>query len=152
LLTPDSYCGPVCRALGGSITVDFGTGPRHYNHQNFTVLAGAAGVVYGTGYVVGIPAAVACTAACSEIGVGATLATTRTAISRSLGPAGNIFGRARLGGSSFMNINANKYLRIGWGWNGNRPEGQQMVFRFAGKVIEAIRESGHIDIFSTPWK
>nr|WP_245559086.1 RHS repeat-associated core domain-containing protein [Arenimonas oryziterrae] len=66
--------------------------------------------------------------------------------SPTFGPAGTVFGRSRLGGSSLFNINANNTLRIGWGWKGAAQTGTH-VFRIAGKVVEKIKQSGHIDLW-----
>ncbi len=73
-----------------------------------------------------------------------------SAAARALGPSGNIFGRARLGGSSIFGINSNQFLRIGWGWVGSATEGTN-VFRISGDFIDWLGvESGHIDLFTWP--
>ena len=73
-----------------------------------------------------------------------------TAAADALGPAGNIFGRARLGGSSVFGINSNSVLRIGWGWVGSATDGTN-VFRISGDIIEWLGvEGGHIDLFTWP--
>ncbi len=67
-----------------------------------------------------------------------------------LGPGGSIFGRARQGGSSLFDINANDSLRIGWGWKGGQTTGTN-VFRISGDWVKAIGvKSGHIDLFTWP--
>jgi RHS repeat-associated protein len=64
------------------------------------------------------------------------------------GPGGSIFGRARMGGSSLLNINANDLLRIGWGWKGSATAGED-VFRLSGDWVESWGvKSGHIDVWS----
>ena len=71
-------------------------------------------------------------------------------IAEQLGPAGSIFGRERLGGTSLFNINANDSLRIGWGWIGDAKTGTN-VFRISGKWVQQIGiKSGHIDFFTWP--
>ncbi|MGB2833662.1 MAG: hypothetical protein WBC07_11980 [Methylotenera sp.] len=63
-----------------------------------------------------------------------------------LGPGGYIFGRAKLGGSSVLNINSNDLLRIGWGWKGSATNGSS-VFRISGQWVEkAGVKNGHIDL------
>jgi RHS repeat-associated protein len=77
--------------------------------------------------------------------------TAASAVGRALGPSGNIFGRARLGGSSVFGINSNSVLRIGWGWVGSATDGTN-VFRISGSFIDWLGvESGHIDLFTWPW-
>ena len=77
--------------------------------------------------------------------------TAASAVGRALGPSGNIFGRARLGGSSVFGINSNSFLRIGWGWVGSATDGTN-VFRISGSFIDWLGvESGHIDLFTWPW-
>ena len=67
-----------------------------------------------------------------------------------LGPAGSVFGRTRLGGSSWVNINANDALRVGWGWIGDAKTGTN-VFRISGDWVRQIGvKSGHIDLFTWP--
>lgn len=70
-------------------------------------------------------------------------------VSRSLGPSGNIFGRARLGGSSLFRINANNALRIGWRWRGSAVDGQSM-FGISGDILDFITgmAGSHVDLFS----
>jgi RHS repeat-associated protein len=68
-------------------------------------------------------------------------------LAEALGPAGNIFGRTRLGGSSAFEVNSNSVLRIGWGWEGTSTAGVD-TFRLSGTLIERFVESGHIDL---PW-
>lgn len=76
------------------------------------------------------------------------IAAALSAIGGELGPAGSIFGRTRLGGSSLFGINSNALLRIGWGWSGTAADGVN-VFRISGNWVKAIGvSSGHIDLFS----
>jgi RHS repeat-associated protein len=82
----------------------------------------------------------------TEIGGEALLGS--KAVAKALGPAGNIFGRTRLGGSSLFGINSNAVLRIGWGWDGTSTAGAN-VFRISGSWIRALGiRSGHIDLFT----
>jgi hypothetical protein len=83
--------------------------------------------------------------------VGAAALDSLPLLADALGPSGNIFGRERLGGSSLFNINANPFLRIGWGWSGTATEGTN-VFRVSGSLIERFVENGHIDLFTRPYR
>lgn len=84
----------------------------------------------------------------TTIGGEALAAKTLTKLAEALGPAGNIFSRERLGGSSILNINHNDSLRIGWGWIGSARSGQH-VFRISGEWVERLGvKSGHIDLFT----
>jgi hypothetical protein len=71
-------------------------------------------------------------------------------LGEALGPTGNIFGRARLGGSSVFGINSNSFLRIGWGWMGSATEGTN-VFRMSGDFVDWLldEEGSHINLFFT---
>jgi hypothetical protein len=94
------------------------------------------------------PFAYASIAAVGLVGPAAIEAGVSGALADALGPSGDIFGRARLGGSSLFDINANSFLRIGWGWSGSASEGTN-VFRISGSFIDWLGvESGHIDLFS----
>jgi RHS repeat-associated protein len=94
------------------------------------------------------PFAYASIAASSLLGPAALEAGASGALADALGPSGDIFGRVRLGGSSVLDINANSFLRIGWGWSGSATEGTN-VFRISGSFIDWLGiESGHIDLFS----
>ncbi|NFV79190.1 hypothetical protein, partial [Magnetospirillum aberrantis] len=69
-------------------------------------------------------------------------------LGKTLGPSGQIFGRARLGGSSLFGINSNDALRIGWGWKGSATSGTE-VFRVSGDWVRALGvKSGHIDLLT----
>ena len=82
---------------------------------------------------------------------GVVTVTAARSAAQALGPYGNIFGRARLGGSSIFGISSNAFLRIGWGWPGSATEGTN-VFRISGDFIDWLGiESGHIDLFTWPW-
>jgi hypothetical protein len=79
------------------------------------------------------PLAYASIAAIGLLGPAAIEGVASGAFADALGPSGDIFGRARLGESSLFDINANSFLRIGWGWSGSASEGTN-VFRISGSL------------------
>jgi hypothetical protein len=78
------------------------------------------------------------------------------AIGEAFGPRGFVIGRAKLGGSSFFNINDNDVFRFGWNWKGSASNGWPVV-RLSSKYIADIKSflglgvNPHIDIWPF-WK
>ena len=102
----------------------------------------------GDGSIDSLIASVGPIGATSFNAVDSTIAQTSAYLSRALGPAGSIFGRTELGGSSLLGINSNSALRIGWGWKGTSTNGTT-VFRISGKWVKRLGvKSGHIDLFT----
>jgi len=122
--------GPVCQAMGYMYC-------QVMDPELASVIATQQGVMANLASVF-IPMGEGLAA----VGIGAK------SVARFLGPAGKVFGRARLGGSSLFRLNSNNVLRIGWGWKGSAATGQH-VFRISGEWIEKLGvKSGHIDLFT----
>jgi RHS repeat-associated protein len=65
-----------------------------------------------------------------------------------LGPSGPIIGRKLEGGSSLFNLNANRSLRVGWGWKGTSANGNR-VLRISGEWLDKVSQQKgfHIDLW-----
>ena len=65
-----------------------------------------------------------------------------------LGPSGPIIGRKLEGGSSLFNLNANRSLRVGWGWKGTSTNGNR-VLRISGEWLDKVSQQKgfHIDLW-----
>lgn len=129
-------CAFFCSLLGGPVDIKDASGNviGTYNHQMFSAGMQATGAAAG-----------AMDAAAATIIGGTTL----PVLADALGPAGSVFGRAKLGGSSIGDINANNSLRIGWGWSGTQAEGTN-VFRLSGNWVDSLMgaKNSHIDLFT----